>query len=227
MIARDFQGNIVHRFKSQSDAKREGFRQATISRCIRGRSKFHCGLTFEEAMFSETGEIVAKEWWPQDQIKAEPIAREAIVRASEKVTRDAMTIHERYMKLVAADKMSLNGAAILTLAAEMRDFRIEQQETNRLFAEILSRLNTVEPPAPAVEEEIEEEHVVSLANLPEYLTPVDIAARLGVSQPTAYHLLNTGQIPHHRVGGGRGRVRVTARDFKTYVQEGKEAKPAA
>lgn len=62
-----------------------------------------------------------------------------------------------------------------------------------------------------------------------YLTIKQVAERLQVSLGTVYHLCAQGRMPHHRVGLGRGTIRISEEQFQRYVAEtesgGAEAVP--
>ncbi len=49
------------------------------------------------------------------------------------------------------------------------------------------------------------------------LTVKDVASRLNVSQSCIYQLVETGKIPHHRIGVGRGAIRFTEDDIAEYL----------
>jgi excisionase family DNA binding protein len=54
------------------------------------------------------------------------------------------------------------------------------------------------------------------------LTVKDVAQRLNVSQSCIYQLVETGKIPHHRIGVGRGAIRFTEDDITLYLQNSRE-----
>lgn len=54
------------------------------------------------------------------------------------------------------------------------------------------------------------------------LTVKDVAQRLNVSQSCIYQLVETGKIPHHRIGVGRGAIRFTEDDLADYLQNARE-----
>ncbi|MBI1314016.1 helix-turn-helix domain-containing protein [bacterium] len=54
------------------------------------------------------------------------------------------------------------------------------------------------------------------------LTVKDVADRLNVSQSCIYQLVETGKIPHHRIGVGRGAIRFTEDDISEYLQNARE-----
>ncbi|MBI1311744.1 helix-turn-helix domain-containing protein [bacterium] len=54
------------------------------------------------------------------------------------------------------------------------------------------------------------------------LTVKDVAQRLNVSQSCIYQLVETGKIPHHRIGVGRGAIRFTEDDITEYLQNARE-----
>ena len=49
------------------------------------------------------------------------------------------------------------------------------------------------------------------------LTVKDVAQRLNVSPSCVYQLVETGKIPHHRIGVGRGAIRFTEDDIADYL----------
>jgi len=54
------------------------------------------------------------------------------------------------------------------------------------------------------------------------LTVKDVAGRLNVSQSCIYQLVETGKIPHHRIGVGRGAIRFTEDDITDYLSQARE-----
>lgn len=62
------------------------------------------------------------------------------------------------------------------------------------------------------------------------LTVKQVAQRLNVSQSCIYQLVETGRIPHHRIGLGRGAIRFTEDDLADYlagIREQTEIRPSA
>ena len=51
------------------------------------------------------------------------------------------------------------------------------------------------------------------------MTIKDAAERLHVSEKTVRNLLKAGRIAHHRIGAGRGVVRITAEALDRYLAE--------
>lgn len=49
------------------------------------------------------------------------------------------------------------------------------------------------------------------------LTIKDVAQRLNVSQSCIYQLVETGKIPHHRIGTDRGAIRFTEVNIEGYL----------
>lgn len=45
----------------------------------------------------------------------------------------------------------------------------------------------------------------------------DVVKRLNVSQSTVYALIESGRLPSHRIGCGRGAVRVSEEDLIAYL----------
>ena len=58
------------------------------------------------------------------------------------------------------------------------------------------------------------------------LTVKDVASRLNVSQSCIYQLVETGKIPHHRIGVGRGAIRFTEDDIAEYLDRNR-SQPAS
>ena len=50
------------------------------------------------------------------------------------------------------------------------------------------------------------------------LTVQDIAQRLNVSQACMYRIVQSGKLACHRIGNGRGTVRISEEDFDEYVR---------
>ena len=50
------------------------------------------------------------------------------------------------------------------------------------------------------------------------LTVQDIAQRLNVSQACVYRIVQSGKLACHRIGNGRGTVRISEEDFDEYVR---------
>lgn len=48
------------------------------------------------------------------------------------------------------------------------------------------------------------------------LTLIEAAGVLGISERVARDLIATGELTHHRVGNGRGQIRVLPRDIEAY-----------
>lgn len=63
------------------------------------------------------------------------------------------------------------------------------------------------------------------------LTVKQVAQRLNVSQSCIYQLVETGKIPHHRIGLGRGAIRFTESNIESFLGDsehqasGERAKP--
>jgi excisionase family DNA binding protein len=53
------------------------------------------------------------------------------------------------------------------------------------------------------------------------LTVRDVAARLNVSPGCVYRLVSDGDLPHIRIGAGRGTIRVDEADLEAFVRVGK------
>lgn len=54
------------------------------------------------------------------------------------------------------------------------------------------------------------------------LTVKEVAQRLNVSQSCIYQLVESGRIPHHRIGLGRGAIRFTADDVAEFLAGNRE-----
>lgn len=55
------------------------------------------------------------------------------------------------------------------------------------------------------------------------LTVKDVADRLNVSQSIVYALVDAGQIVCHRIGLGRGSIRITEEDLARYLKSCRDA----
>lgn len=51
------------------------------------------------------------------------------------------------------------------------------------------------------------------------LTVKDVAARLNVSASCVYQLVESGRLSHHRIGLGRGAIRVSEESISEYLDE--------
>lgn len=54
------------------------------------------------------------------------------------------------------------------------------------------------------------------------LTVKDVAQKLNVSQSCIYQLVESGRIPHHRIGLGRGAIRFTEEDVTGFLATSRE-----
>jgi excisionase family DNA binding protein len=54
------------------------------------------------------------------------------------------------------------------------------------------------------------------------LTVKDVAQKLNVSQSCIYQLVESGRIPHHRIGLGRGAIRFTDEDITNFLAGSRE-----
>lgn len=54
-------------------------------------------------------------------------------------------------------------------------------------------------------------------NVVKYLTVSDVARRLQFNPATVYRLVDSGRLPHHRVGNGRGAIRISEDDLALYL----------
>lgn len=52
---------------------------------------------------------------------------------------------------------------------------------------------------------------------PPYLTVKDVAVRLQLSESLIYRMIEQGKLPCHRVGTGRGVIRVSEEDLESYL----------
>lgn len=55
------------------------------------------------------------------------------------------------------------------------------------------------------------------------LTVHDVAKRMSVSESLVYQLVESGRLPCHRLGNGRGTIRVSEIDLESYLAECREA----
>lgn len=49
------------------------------------------------------------------------------------------------------------------------------------------------------------------------LTVPQVAARLSVSPSLVYQMIESGKLGHHRIGNGRGTIRVSQTDLEAYL----------
>jgi len=52
---------------------------------------------------------------------------------------------------------------------------------------------------------------------PSFFTVREVASFLRVSQASVYALVQEGRLPCHRIGNGRGTVRIRETDFETFL----------
>jgi excisionase family DNA binding protein len=57
------------------------------------------------------------------------------------------------------------------------------------------------------------------------LTVSDVATRLHVSKSIIYQLIESGMLPCHRIGIGRGTIRVSESDLDAYLDSCREGPP--
>ena len=57
------------------------------------------------------------------------------------------------------------------------------------------------------------------------LTVREAGERLRVSQATVYHLCADGQLPHLRIGTGRGAIRITEEELAAFLERSKVDRP--
>jgi len=53
------------------------------------------------------------------------------------------------------------------------------------------------------------------------LTVDDVAKRLKISRSTVYNVIESGELPHHRFGRGRGTIRVSEEQLNRFLGETK------
>lgn len=58
------------------------------------------------------------------------------------------------------------------------------------------------------------------------LTVAMVAERLRVSRTTVYQLVESGRLSVHRIGGGRGAIRVNEGDLAAYLDSCREVPPS-
>lgn len=56
------------------------------------------------------------------------------------------------------------------------------------------------------------------ASLNSFLTIREVAQLLKLSQSSVYQLVEAGRLAHHRIGHGRGSIRVSERDLLAYLE---------
>ncbi|MEO0529366.1 MAG: helix-turn-helix domain-containing protein [Planctomycetota bacterium] len=56
------------------------------------------------------------------------------------------------------------------------------------------------------------------------LTIAEVAQRLRVSRTTAYQLVERGQLIAHRIGTGRGAIRLSKKDLADYLERCRQTK---
>ncbi|MHB9080377.1 MAG: helix-turn-helix domain-containing protein [Pirellulaceae bacterium] len=56
-----------------------------------------------------------------------------------------------------------------------------------------------------------------MTNLPRLLSPHEVAQALHVSRSLVYRLVDTGKMPCHRIGAGRGAIRVSEDDLVDFL----------
>lgn len=55
------------------------------------------------------------------------------------------------------------------------------------------------------------------------LTVQEVAERLSISRAAAYQLVDSGKLAHHRIGVGRGVIRVSEEDLSLYLESCRRA----
>lgn len=58
------------------------------------------------------------------------------------------------------------------------------------------------------------------------LTVKQVAERLGVSKAQGYALCSSGKLPHHRMGNGRGAIRVSEEQLAAFLGASRFKPPA-
>lgn len=61
-------------------------------------------------------------------------------------------------------------------------------------------------------------------SLPRLLTPAEAAEALNVSRSLVYQLVETGKLPCHRIGKGRGAIRLSEHDLLDFLSENRVSK---
>ncbi len=57
-----------------------------------------------------------------------------------------------------------------------------------------------------------------------YLTVREVASRLRISASSVYLLVESGRLPHHRLGTRRGAIRVSEEDLAAYLADCRESR---
>jgi excisionase family DNA binding protein len=57
------------------------------------------------------------------------------------------------------------------------------------------------------------------------LTIREVASRLNVSRSTVYNAIDTGVLPHHRFGRGRGTIRVSEEQLEQFLARAEVERP--
>ncbi len=60
---------------------------------------------------------------------------------------------------------------------------------------------------------------------PKLLTVAETADRLRCSRALVYQLCERGRLPHHRLGVGRGTIRVSESDIESYLEQSRVEAP--
>lgn len=50
------------------------------------------------------------------------------------------------------------------------------------------------------------------------LTPTQVAEQLSISRSLVYQIVKSGDLPCHRIGKGRGSIRVSEADLREYIR---------
>ena len=59
----------------------------------------------------------------------------------------------------------------------------------------------------------------NLDQQPEWFTVRDVASQLRVSPSLVYQLVETGKLACHRIGTGRGAIRISLTDLEAYLRD--------
>jgi excisionase family DNA binding protein len=59
------------------------------------------------------------------------------------------------------------------------------------------------------------------------LTVKDVAAALNLSPTCVYQLVGTGKLPCHRLGVGRGAIRIDESDLAAFLESSRSQKPSS
>jgi excisionase family DNA binding protein len=54
----------------------------------------------------------------------------------------------------------------------------------------------------------------------------ELAAMLKVSRSTLYNAVESGELPHHRIGRGRGTIRISEEQYQRFLERTKVEEPS-